>query len=247
MDQERAWVWRTFARQFNAASGTVSRVLSESPGLRGTTRAEESDAFTDLAALRLYLTGDGAALDAAVRTATVGPHVPLARCVAAGLRRLPSHRGATLLRAALHPSERAWYREGDVLTEWAFCTAWARTAEPATDATDFLIWSLTARRTALVAPTAPDRVVFPPGTRFRVLGTDEQDRLLLRELSLSEGSEDRKANVPLDEIALDGLARAADGPAPDTRTRTGDTGRSAPPRGSAPGLLPRTAPKAVAA
>ncbi|MEU9133301.1 hypothetical protein AB0D08_35305 [Kitasatospora sp. NPDC048540] len=246
MAREREWVWRTFARQFNAASGTVSRVLSESPGLRGATRAEETDAFTDLAALRLYLTGDGAALDAAVRTATVGPHVPLARCVAAGLRRLPSHRGATLLRAALHPSERAWYRQGDVLTEWAFCTAWARTAEPVTGATDFLIWSLTARRTALLAPAAPDRVVFPPGTRFRVLGSDDQDRLLLRELSASEGSENRKTNVPLDEIALDGLARAADGPASPARTG-GDAGPTPPVPGTAPGLLPRTAPKAVAA
>ncbi|MGW2252582.1 hypothetical protein ACWCXH_20630 [Kitasatospora sp. NPDC001660] len=249
MAQEREWVRRTFARQFNAAAGTVSRVLSESPGLRGASRAEEADAYTDLAALRLYLTGDSTALDAAVRTATVGPHVPLARCVAAGLRRLPSYRGATLLRAALHPSERAWYREGDVLTEWAFCTAWARTAEPAAAATDFLIWSLTARRTTLVAPNVADRVVFLPGTRFRVLGTDDRDRLLLRELSASEGSEDGKARVALDEIALEGLAHAADGP-DDTDAapaRAGDAGWTPPSAGAPPGLLPRTARKAAAA
>ncbi|MFI9274613.1 hypothetical protein ACIGXM_28480 [Kitasatospora sp. NPDC052896] len=246
MDQEREWVRRTFARQFNAASGTVSRLLSESPGLRGTTRTEESDAFTDLVALRLYLSGDGAALDAAVRTATVGPHVPLARCVAAGLRRLPSHRGASLLRSALHPSERAWYRENDVLTEWAFCTAWARAAEPANGTSDFLIWSLTARRTALVDPAAPERVVFLPGTRFRVLGTDDHDRLLLRELSASESAEDGKARVPLDEIALEGLAQAADGLDTDTPARAGDAGRTPPPLAAAPGLLPRAARKAAA-
>ncbi|MFI6444306.1 hypothetical protein [Kitasatospora sp. NPDC050543] len=217
--QEREWVRRTFGARYHAAAGTVSRVLSQAPGLRGDSRASEGDTLTDLVAVCLYLEGDSAAVDAAVRGATVGPHVPLARCVAAGLRRLPSYRGAALLRSRVSHAEHAWYRKGRTTTEWAFCTAQAAAHAGTEDGTDFLIWSVTARRTDLLDPTAPDRVVFAPGTTFKVLraGSDDDGPVLLRELLVSElaqgagdgGHGGAGARRPaLDEIALDGLEQA---------------------------------------
>ncbi|MET9914411.1 hypothetical protein ABZZ74_48270 [Streptomyces sp. NPDC006476] len=212
LGQERAWVRRALSEQYNAAIGTVSGIMAESPALRGGARGPDEDALTDLVALRLYLTGDSRALDMAVRSATAGPHVPLARCVASGLDRLPSYRGPALLHSVLTSGERAWYGPGRLLTEWAFCTAHSSPGAGPDGVTDILIWSMTARRTNLLDPSAPDRVIFLPGTSFEVLKTVTGDggrtAVLLRELSKSEISADGRVGVhrtPLDEIAVNSL------------------------------------------
>ncbi|MFG3165562.1 hypothetical protein [Streptomyces sp. NPDC048200] len=212
--QERDWVRRTYSEQYNATAGSVSRMMSESPGLRGGSRTEAADALTELVAVRLYLSGDSRTADAAVRTATAGPHVPLARCVTAGLRRLPSYRGPALLRTRLADAERAWYRDDRLVTEWAFCHA--RTSLHAGPrgggAADVLIWSMTARRTGALDPAVPDRVVFLPGTSFKVLRT-VGDAVLMREVSPSEIAVDGRVDlqrVKLDEIALKGLGNILD-------------------------------------
>lgn len=238
--QERDWVRRTFSEQYNAVAGSVSRVMSESPGLRGRSRTEAADALTELVAVRLYLSGDSRRADAVVREAAAGPHVPLARCVTAGLRRLPSYRGPALLRTLLGEAERAWYREGRVATEWAFCHA--RTSlhpgPRGSGATDVLIWSMTARRTSSLDPGVPDRVLFLPGTAFKVLCT-EGSVVLMRELSPSEIAEDGRVDVQrvkLDEIALKGLEKILDAL---EKTGTDAGADSADP----PGLIVR--PRAV--
>jgi hypothetical protein len=243
--QERDWVRRTYSEQYNATAGSVSRMMSESPGLRGGSRTEAADALTELVSVRLYLSGDSRTADAAVRTATAGPHVPLARCVTAGLRRLPSYRGPALLRTRLADAERAWYREDRLVTEWAFCHA--RTSLHAGPrgggAADVLIWSMTARRTGALDPAVPDRVVFLPGTSFKVLRT-VGDAVLMREVSPSEIAADGRVDlqrVKLDEIALKGLgnildalekagtdakAESADPPGLILTPATGSTGRT---------------------
>ncbi|WP_150133790.1 hypothetical protein [Streptomyces hyaluromycini] len=249
--QERDWMRRTFSEQYNALAGSVSRVMSESPGLRGRSRTEAADALTDLVAVRLYLSGDPRQADAAVREAVPGPHVPLARCVTAGLRRLPSYRGPALLRTRLGDAERAWYREGGLATEWAFCHA--RTSlhpgPRGSGATDVLIWSMTARRTSSLDPAVPDRVVFLPGTVFRVLRA-EGSAVLMRELSPSEAAEAAAAAAntrggrggggdvaaKLDEIAVKGLEKILDAL---ERTGTDAAAESADP----PGLI--VTPRAI--
>ncbi|WP_217561839.1 hypothetical protein [Streptomyces sp. GbtcB6] len=246
--QERDWMRRTFSEQYNALAGSVSRVMSESPGLRGRSRSEAADALTDLVAVRLYLSGDPRQADAAVREAVPGPHVPLARCVTAGLRRLPSYRGPALLRTRLGDAERAWYREGGLATEWAFCHA--RTSlhpgPRGSGATDVLIWSMTARRTSSLDPAVPDRVVFLPGTVFRVLRA-EGPAVLMRELSPSEAAEAAENTqggrggrgdvaAKLDEIAVKGLEKILDAL---ERTGTDAAAESADP----PGLI--VTPRAV--
>ncbi|MFE6742659.1 hypothetical protein [Streptomyces tubercidicus] len=210
VERERAWLRRSLGARYDTAAAFASRVLSESPGLHGGPRNSASDALTDLAAVRLYLSGATAAIDAAIRSGTPGPHVPLARCAASGLRRLPSYRGAALLRATLSARERAWYTEGSLVTEHSFLAALTAVRRGLPGTTDVLLWSLTARRSALVIPEIPDRVLFLPGTRFKVLRVVDGDRpaVLLRELSASEADADGRVSgerVPLDEIATAGL------------------------------------------
>ncbi|MFJ8158973.1 hypothetical protein [Streptomyces sp. NPDC094468] len=198
--------------------------------------------------MRLYLSGDSKHVDTAVRSAHVGPHIPLARSVASGLRRLPSYRGAALLRANTTAAERAWYEENRLTTEWAFCTAYGAPHPGPEDGTDFLIWSMTARRTSLIDPRDPDRVIFLPGTTFKVLRPALGGKpVLMRELSASEISADGRVDiqrVPLDEIALDGLERAVDllsasGP-PSSTSANDRTQDGMPPEkrfGTPPGLI----------
>ncbi|BBA96923.1 hypothetical protein RVR_2447 [Actinacidiphila reveromycinica] len=244
-EKERAWLRKTFNAQFSALSGSVSRVLSESPGLRSVSREATADSMTDFVAVRLYLGGDRRQVDAAVRGATVGPHVPLARCVTSGLRRLPSYRGPALLHARARAEELAWFKEGRVLTEWSFCTASTEPYQVPEGYAIFLIWSMTARRTRLLDPAHAHRVVFEPGTRFKVLPPepDEPTLVLLREASAAEGAEPGSApggrSAPLDGLARSGLLKTLR-QLRDARTAaSSETEETAgPPAEAPPGLLP---------
>ena len=211
--QERTWLRRTLSRQYDATASLAGRMLAENPGLRADTSVPPAELLTDLVALHLYLNGHGPQLDEAVRGAKVGPHVPFSRCVAAGLRRLPSYRGATRLRATLADAEWRWYDQRHVVTEWAFCSALADGRSDLPGSVEFRIWSMTGRRTSLVDPRLPAQVLFLPGTNFKVLqvSDDGPREVLLRELSASEIGADGRielSRVRLDEIALAGLEQA---------------------------------------
>ncbi|MFF8901572.1 hypothetical protein ACF082_29295 [Streptomyces lydicus] len=215
IDRERDWLRGALRQQYDAAASSLARLLSQSPGLRGDARKPSEDTLTDLVAVRLYLSAEGSTIDAAVRGATVGPHVPVARCVYEGLRRLPSHRGAGVLRTTVSDAQWQWYRRRRLVTEWGFCPALTSAPCELPGTVDFLIWSLTARRTVLLEPAVADRVVFLPGTSFKVLGVREEERreVLLRELSPSEIAPDGTVDLasgPLDEAAVAGLERAAE-------------------------------------
>jgi hypothetical protein len=212
--KERLWLQRALSQEYGATASSVSRVLSQTPGLRGGDGTAQ-DVLTDLVAVRLYLAEHGQRIDDAVRTAKVGPHVPFARCVASGLRRLPSYRGAARLRATLADAEWNWYGSRRLVTEWAFCPALTDGSITLPGAVDFLIWSMTARRTHLLAPDVGSQVLFLPGTSFKVLRVSDGQRpeVLLRELSAGEIAPDGKVEtgqVPLDEVALTVLEKASD-------------------------------------
>lgn len=103
-----------------------------------------------------------------------------------GLALLPAHDGVVALRADLGEAETRWYDTHRQVVERGVCSA-SLTGNPGRAGnTDIVIRSVTGRRTALLEPELPDRVLFAPGTRFEVLGVrvrrGERTVLLMREL-----------------------------------------------------------------
>ncbi|GID32224.1 hypothetical protein [Paractinoplanes brasiliensis] len=219
LDQERDWLRRTLSEDFDRMASSVSRIMSEQPGLQsGGTPA--ANLLADSVAVRLYLTRRGERVDSALRTGAGGPHVPFARCVVAGLSRLPSFRGSTIFRVT--PDEREWalYGERKLLTDWSLVNTLTQPHEGQDGDTDLLIWSMTARRTALLEPDGTegieDRVLFLPGTSFKVLETwrpreDQRGGILLREIGANEIDEEGRVDrhfASLDELAVTGMHRS---------------------------------------
>jgi hypothetical protein len=218
LDEERGWLRRTLSREYAAVANSVSRVLSEHPGFQGALERSSGSVLTDAVAVRLYLSAAGEGTDLPLRTGAVGPHVPFARCVVSGLGRLPSHRGAAVFAVSMTSQEWELYRSHKLVTEWGFLNALsapcARQSEQ--NDVDVLVWSMTARRTRLLEPEADstlDRVLFLPGTSFKVLDLAEpadgkRGVLLLRELAASEidssGRVDRN-RASFDELAVNSL------------------------------------------
>ncbi|MEU6128255.1 hypothetical protein ABZ805_03680 [Saccharopolyspora sp. NPDC047091] len=245
--EERTWLRRTLSREFDAMAHSVSRILSEHPGFQGDPRSS-ADVLTDTVAVRLYLTERGEAIDRSLRTAANGPHVPFARCVVSGLSKLPSHRGATVFSATPTPEQWELYRQRRLVTEWGFTHALTEPSADQDGEIDVLVWSMTARRTKLLelddADRADDRVVFVPGTSFKVLETTEataeepRRRVLLRELASSEVDEQGRVaeRASLDELATTSLRRCVERWA--NARPSGTVGESARGRfGALPGLV----------
>ncbi|MEV0056818.1 hypothetical protein AB0H34_40820 [Saccharopolyspora shandongensis] len=223
LDEERAWLRRTLSREYAAESNSVSRVLSEHPGFQGALERSSGGVLSDAVAIRLYLSREGDGLDLPLRMGAVGPHVPFARCVVSGLSRLPSHRGATVFATSPTPQEWELYRSRKFFTEWGFINALSAPCakQRQTNDVDVLVWSMTARRTKLLEPElnpTADRVLFVPGTSFKVLDLTEPEegvrgQVLLRELAANEIDsagrvDDNRAS--LDELALNSLRRCLD-------------------------------------
>ncbi|OZM72136.1 hypothetical protein CFN78_16485 [Amycolatopsis antarctica] len=222
IEKERAWLRRTLSRQFDNLSTSAGRLLSEQPGLRS--QGHDRDVITDLVALRLYLSEEGETLDEALHTATVGPHVPFARCVVAGLRRLGTHRGRVSLRAQVEPEHLDWYQDNPRFADWSFVNCLPTGPGNWPGNCDIDIWSLSGRRTTGLEPQASgldERVIFPPGTRFKLLGMERADtpdgrhRIVLRECGAAEAGDDDGVNAAAlhyDDMATVGLERVADTP-----------------------------------
>ncbi|BCJ35642.1 hypothetical protein Athai_31450 [Actinocatenispora thailandica] len=222
LDNERSWLRRSLSRDFDTLASSVARIMSEHPGMTGGAGTNNDDVLVDSVAVRLYLSSRGIGIDAGLRSGRGGPHVPFARCTAAGLSRLPSFRGTAVLRADLTDSEWAFYRDRRLVTDWSFVNMLSAPCANQRGDTDVLVWSMTARRTALLEPDGDehvdDRVVFLPGTNFKVLaveaGTPERrGAVLLREIGSSEideeGNVDRN-RLSLDELAIKSLRRSVE-------------------------------------
>ncbi|MCZ7428802.1 hypothetical protein O7607_23935 [Micromonospora sp. WMMA1949] len=207
LDEERTWFRRAFRREIAAVSADVSDVLAAHPALAGGV-----DAVEYATAVRLYLSAAGDGLDQALRSAEPGGHVPFARCVSAGVRRLPVHRGVAYARAELTTADLRRIAQRRVLTDWGFTNALAEPPADLPGTVEVLIWSATARRTAAfeTGDGVPARVLFLPGTAFTVLQVQEPEagapaRLLLRELAVEEPPVDGR--VRFDALALAALCQ----------------------------------------
>ncbi|BCJ67319.1 hypothetical protein [Polymorphospora rubra] len=103
-----------------------------------------------------------------------------------------------------------------MLTDRAFTHALIEPPVDLPGTVEVLLWSMTARRTGLLEPAddqyVEGRVLFLPGTRFKVLEVteptgDERGRVLLRELSADEPV---RAHGPFDDLALTSLYRCVE-------------------------------------
>ncbi|AGL14106.1 hypothetical protein L083_0596 [Actinoplanes sp. N902-109] len=251
LEEERNWLRRTLSRDFDVMASSVSRLMSEHPGLKAAGTLSAEDVLADSVAVRLYLSGRGAGIDAGLRSGSNGPHVPFARCTVSGLSRLPSFRGTTVYRTT--PSATEWdeYRSRRVVTDWAFVNVLTGPCMSQEGDTDVLVWSMTARRTAVLEPEGDDRVtdrvLFLPGTHYKILelhepADGERGAILLREIGANEISDDGRVDpnrVSLDELAVTSLRRSVErwaGTEPKRRVGPGSAGRF----GVLPGLDRRT-------
>ncbi|RPK32973.1 hypothetical protein EES40_36205 [Streptomyces sp. ADI93-02] len=145
----------------------------------------------------------------------------VARRLASELRKLPRFEGPVVVRVQSDtPVALGLYQPHRLVTEWGFWPASTNLREiDAPLDTDgesrgpvtFVVWSVNARATRALEPNAPDRVVFLPGTAFRVLPAPDVPSavVLLREVPPSEAvSEDGGTTAQLDKDALDGLKQA---------------------------------------
>ncbi|WP_282576677.1 hypothetical protein [Streptomyces lichenis] len=209
-------------------SATVARTLTRLPALRD---AEEVAVRTDLVALLLYLgVADGPMghreLDRELRAG--GERLlPYAACLSSALHRLPSFQGPAL-RGARPAAASEPPRPGTVLRDPAAVTALpvGGVDGPGPAQAAYAIWSVTGRRIPAVpdaagAPTAPDEILFPPGSAFRVLDvrTDRPTPLvLLRQLpptAMPPASDD---HAGLDDEDRAVLARLDEALHPDPTT-----------------------------
>jgi hypothetical protein len=162
--------------------------------------ADRPDAVAGLAAVLRRLAGtdepDGAGATAETDTELLGR----------GLRMLPVHRGATGLRATLDEAMRQWYAGQTVVVDPDVCEASALGPRDEPGNTDFLIWSVDGRRTDLLDPLCPDRVLFLPGSRFRVLKAEPgiPGVVMMREVGPGETPQDPAP----DRAAIRELTRA---------------------------------------
>ncbi len=172
------WRYETHAR-------AVMGALALQPGLRAGAGAD--DLLAGLVAVRAYLSAAGrldsadrsvnAALRSAERRQDDDGLILLARCVQAGLGRLPAVVGPVFRPAAASPDVVVRHRPGDMLVEPAFLEVSTAPWELPGRTVEYVIWSSTARRTTwLGADATPGgssrEALFVAGTRFVVLGVD---------------------------------------------------------------------------
>ncbi|WP_243791949.1 hypothetical protein [Saccharopolyspora gloriosae] len=207
---------------YEAALPSVNTALATFPALR---EEQLKEAKSDFVAVHVYLGDDDFGATAVNEALQRGDRTELGdyqACLLSGLRRLPVHRGPVfrLLDAAALDA----YEVGMLLTEPAFLSASSepRIAAPqnSKQRTEVIAWSQSSRRaSAFHRNGLVDEVVFPAGSRFRVLAVDravpaEPSALLLRELRADEEpgcgelTETDRALLPRLRRALDRRRRA---------------------------------------
>lgn len=216
-EAQRTAFARLVGDAYEAALPSVNTALATFPALR---EEQLNEAKSDFVAVHVYL-GDGdfgaATVNAVLRRGIIAELGDYLACTLSGLRRLPVHRGPVfrLLDAEVLDA----YRPGMLLTEPAFLSASSapEIAAPRNSEhrTDVIIWSQSSRRTSAFHRLGlVDEVVFPAGSRFRVLAVDRPDSddppaLLLRELRADEDSAPGEL-TDTDEALLPRLRRALD-------------------------------------
>lgn len=189
-DVERDTVRRALGERYGAHAATVVRLLSQRPDAEEDPTAFEA-MVTDLTALLACVSQDEEMVVDTLRMGRLGRLRPYVACIVSGLNRLPVHYGVATVWGVSGPTGPRRFRSGDVLVEHGLLDAIANPATRIEGATEFLLWSVTGRRVEVadrVAVATEERVVFPPGTPFRVLAVaeaegDHPQQVLLQEIA----------------------------------------------------------------
>lgn len=196
LDEHRGWLLRTLGGQYDSYASRVLRLLVQHPDLR---QGELQSVVTDLVAVLVYLAAGERKADEALLSGDVDALLPFLSCVISGLQRLPTYEGVAFCGGALDPGT---HRTGAILTEVSFLNAVTADDAALPGDAEFVIWSDSARRTGLLEPEL-EPIVFLPGTRFQVLGVQD-NRVLLGEIggaaqlaSLEEAAKLRAATGPV--------------------------------------------------
>ncbi|MEW2118343.1 hypothetical protein AB0945_24755 [Streptomyces sp. NPDC005474] len=167
-------------------SAAVNRALAGMPTLRG---AAQEAARADLIAVRMYLQNGEGPLNHRELTRSLRDGDPrllsYAACLASGLGRLPSYRGAVLRGPGGAPGH-GELRPGTILRDPAPLSGLP--LDPAgkdqVAGVGYAIWSITGRRVRQLLDSG-EEIVFTPGTPFRVLDVRTEGAtplVLLRQL-----------------------------------------------------------------
>ncbi|UFR02320.1 hypothetical protein KBP30_14505 [Streptomyces sp. Go40/10] len=220
---DRQAVQALAGEQWWQQQAAVARTLMVVPGLRMHQQSEETPA--DLVAVRCFLTLDDGPLSWTwlERRLALGADeaLPYLSCLASGLRRLPSYRGVVVRDAGTLPPGASALPPGTELCEPGPVGALALDGAPASAADRYLVWSVTGRRVRGLFTPGPaggpaghgEEVVFGPGTRFRVLGTQGRPgamTVLLREVTDGGPAARSGEQEAGDRAALGALRQAAD-------------------------------------
>ncbi|MFD3558099.1 hypothetical protein ACFWVU_00240 [Streptomyces sp. NPDC058686] len=218
--QDRLRLWSQYGNLFRRTMSDVGGALPKDWAWRDGRRVDDVGALADLAAVHLYLATEWAWLDPTLLEGEPGAHMSLARCVASGLRRLPAYSGPAIVRTGVADSLLRWYRDNPVVVDQGFWCATSSSTGLGAGGPGYLVWSLTGRRTDAVDPYAQERLVFVPGTRFKVLKVLDGQRplVLMREMFPQEPAEYRPASSAarsaewLDRTTVHELTQTTDRP-----------------------------------
>ncbi|WP_242642244.1 hypothetical protein [Lentzea alba] len=189
-DAERDTVRRALGERYGVHAATVCRLLAQRPDAEEDPTAFEA-MVTDLTALLACVSQDEEMVVDTLRMGRLGRLRPYVACIVSGLNRLPVHYGVATVWGMSGPTGPRRFRSGDVLVEHGLLDAIANPAQRVEGATEFLLWSVTGRRVEVadrVAVATEERVIFAPGTPFRVLAVaeaegDHPQQVLLQEMA----------------------------------------------------------------
>lgn len=176
-DVERDAVRRALGERYGVHAATVCRLLAQRPDAEEDPAAFEA-MVTDLTALLACVSQDEEMVVDTLRMGRLGRLRPYVACIISGLNRLPVHNGVATVWGASGPTGPRRYRTGDVLVEHGLLDAVANPTQRAEGAIEYVLWSVTGHRVEVadrVAVATEERVVFPPGTAFRVLAVVEPE------------------------------------------------------------------------
>lgn len=202
-ETERDAVRRALGERYAPHAAAVCRLLAQRE--EGEEDPQSFEAMvTDLTALVSCLSQDEEMVTETLRMGRLGRLRPYVACIVSALSRLPLHNGVTVCWGASGPTGPKRYRTGDVLVEHGLLDTSANPAQRVDGRTEYLVWSVSGRRvevTDRVAIATQERVIFPPGTAFRVLAVIEQEddqpmQVMLQELAGPQADQEIAAMRP---------------------------------------------------